>query len=158
MPTVTEQPITGYAHCVNPRCRGYQQEEVAALREETAFTYAENGGDLPGIERSHVHFRFANAGQDGGADDTRCQHCGGHRDLSETRRRQYANLTGYDQMGLLRFEGFDPAKQAGLSSSAPSNQEREEFEQQKAAFIAEMADMRAQMAELAEARTAPEES
>lgn len=101
MPTVTETPVRAYAHCVIPVCAGYRQAEVDAVRTETAYTFADNGGDLPGIERSNMRLSFADE------DDQACPSCGGARDLSEQARRSYDPLSGHDPNGLLKFGPFE---------------------------------------------------
>lgn len=104
MPLVTETPVRAFAHCVVPRCPGAYEAEVDALRVETAFAFTENGGDIPGIERSNVVAQFADEA------DATCEHCGGHRDVSLTPRPQYQRLSGHDPMGLLGMPQYDPNK------------------------------------------------
>lgn len=99
MPRVTEQPVRAFAHCVNPRCPGYAQAEVDALERTTAFTYAERGGDMPGVETSTVNLAFADES------DCACPHCGANRDLSDKPRVRYQNLSGHAQDGLLHMQG-----------------------------------------------------
>jgi phage terminase large subunit GpA-like protein len=122
MPTLTETEVRAFAHCVHPRCPGYQQEEVDAIRSEDSWTYAEQGGDLPGTERSFVRLRFADE------KNTPCPHCGTARDLSADKRRQYANLSGYDPQGLLDVEPFDAAKQHEVRDSDKERIEAENAE------------------------------
>lgn len=145
MPTITQEKVSAYAHCVQPRCRGYQQEEVEALREEAAFSYAERGGDLPGTEASFVSFRFADD------DNAPCPHCRGHRDLSPTPRRQYPSVSGFDPNGLLDIQPYDPAKQQEILQSPVADDERKEFEQERQSFRDEMIAARLEMAEMFQA-------
>jgi hypothetical protein len=96
MPQVMNQTeVDAYAHCGTPPvCDGYDQVKVKAIREELGTTYMESGGDLPFIEKSHIHLRFADP------DDAACPHCGAGRELSEQPRTTYQNLSGYDPEGL----------------------------------------------------------
>lgn len=57
-------PVFVYVHCFNQACVRYTnlqenlnfEEKVPGIREETSFTYADRGGDMPGIENTHVRF------------------------------------------------------------------------------------------------------
>lgn len=128
MPTITETPIQGYAHCRNPRCPGSRQEQVDVVRVEDSFTFVERGGDLPGYENSNVRFRFTDE------DQSPCPNCGQHRDVTDTARPSYEALSGYDQSGLLDIEvtengsRFDPAKQAELQTQASDKLAQENAE------------------------------
>lgn len=158
MPTITQEAVTAYAHCVQPRCQGYQQQEVEAVREEAGFTYAERGGDLPGTEASFVSLRFADD------DKAPCPHCGGHRDLSLTARRQYPAVSGFDPNGLLDIQPYDPGKQAQVAATPPTDserlaleQEREQIRAERIELAQELADMREAMAEIRTAQNSQEE-
>ena len=105
MPRVREEQIEGWAHCPDPRCTGYSQESVRAVRVITETTFVENGGDLPGVERSFQHVTLIDEG------DRQCRSCGKAREVTDQKRRVYAPLSGHDQNGLLKFGGFDPAYQ-----------------------------------------------
>lgn len=121
MPTITEVPIQAYAHCIDARCQGHEQEQVEAIRKEDSFTYAERGGNLPGTENSFVRVRFADEAE------SNCRHCGRIRELSETPRRRYdGSLSGHDPMGLLEVDPFDATKQPGTDVVAERDQLREE--------------------------------
>lgn len=100
MPTITEKPITAYAHCVNARCIGNAQVEVEAVLVETAYAYHEMGGDgmFSHPERSSETPRFRNPETEGV-----CEHCGKNRDLSLTKRPQLDD-SGYDRNALLDIE------------------------------------------------------
>lgn len=104
MPHVVTEKVQAYAHCPNARCVGYLQEEVPAERVETNYLYTDNGGDLPGVERSNSHFRWPDGV------DVSCPGCGGLRELSASPRPSYQPLSGYDPMGLLGAAKFNPAK------------------------------------------------
>lgn len=99
MPTVTEQPITGLAFCVDGRCPGYNQEPVPALKRTSEFSYLELGGDLPGIERSSSQVLFVND------DDAVCALCGKPRMVSDQERPEYPNTSGQDPMAIFNREG-----------------------------------------------------
>jgi hypothetical protein len=120
MPTITEAVQTGFAHCTNPRCPGHDQEEVQVVRREAAFGYDENGGNLPGFERSFVNIGFYNDGTDGKPDESVCPYCHGHREATDQARRQYESLSGHDPKGLLAVARFDAAKQAEMRAGRPS--------------------------------------
>lgn len=122
MPTTTVAEVTAYAHCVTPRCRGYQQAEVRGILKEDTYTYAERGGDLPGPENSFVYLSFAKEDE-----DAPCPHCGERRDLSLEPRRQYANISGHNPEGLLDIEPYDPRRQAEVAATPPNNEEREKM-------------------------------
>lgn len=101
---VTEATVKAFAHCRHPLCPGYGQEEVDAVRTETAYGFKDNGGDLPGIERSMVMLVFAD-------DDARaCRNCGRDRELTGDARPSYQPLSGFDPMGLINgsVAPFDP--------------------------------------------------
>lgn len=99
MPTTTDTPIDGYAHCLNPRCQGYAQEQVKALHRETFYTFADLGGDanMPGYERSTVSYHFADDSE------AQCPTCEGPREVTPSPRTQYQNLSGKDPNGLLHI-------------------------------------------------------
>jgi hypothetical protein len=123
MPTTTAAEVTAYAHCTEPRCRGYRQEQVQVVRTEDAYTYAEKGGDLPGIENSFVHWAFADPSE------ATCRHCGATRDISEAPRPQYANISQFDPEGLLKLQDqgveFDPQAQAEYRAAPVVDEERQ---------------------------------
>jgi hypothetical protein len=122
MPTITGVPVRAYAHCRDARCPGYQQEEVDAVREETAFTFGE--GDRLGagvlqntVEKSLVEYRFADP------DAAPCRVCGVPREVTGDPRKQYVNESGFDPMGLLSMPKFD--EQAPASVVGESDEEME---------------------------------
>jgi hypothetical protein len=96
MPTATETRVTGLASCRNGRCPGYKQQPAELIQTETEYSYFDLGGDVPGIERSTVMFRFADP------DEERCQHCGEPRLCDVQVRPIYANVSGVPQDALLR--------------------------------------------------------
>lgn len=131
MPTQTVAEVEAYAHCTNPRCAGYREEAIRGIRTEDAYTYAERGGDLPGIESSFVYLAFANE------EEIACPHCGRSRDIAATSRPQYANLSGFSQEGLLDVEPFDAAKQVEMAGQPVRDEEREAMQEK----IAELSGM-----------------
>jgi hypothetical protein len=112
MPTSTDTPIDAYAHCLNPRCAGYAQESVKALRRETFYTFADLGGDanMPGYERSIVGFHFADE------TDAACPSCESPRAVTPEARTQYQNLSGHDPNGLLHILPGDAPNVADLQA------------------------------------------
>lgn len=123
MPTVKETPVKGYAHCSDSRCPGSNQERVDAVKVTTEHTYIENGGDLPFVEKSFEHFRFADEGV------RPCPGCGRGREVTGQQRPSYANLSGFDQRGLLGVTAFNPA--------APADPRIAELEAKVEALLAE---------------------
>lgn len=121
MPHVTETPIKAYAHCLCARCPGYDQEPVEALSHETHWLFKDNGGDLPGVERSHIILKFAPVDEDDpdAVDQSVCEHCGGPRELSEKPRPQYINESGHDPMYLVSANArpYSAAKQTEAQSA-----------------------------------------
>lgn len=137
MPTVTEREITGWAHCTQPRCPGNTQQQVAAIRTETARTYREMGGDSPGVEWSGSTLRFVDE------EDRFCPYCpptkGGRRrvrELSETPRIRYDPMSGHDPLGLLGVPEFDPRVQVERLAEPVSDPEREQMQAQIAQLTA----------------------
>lgn len=139
MPTVTEQEVEGYAHCVQARCPGNTQQRVKAFRRETSRTYREMGGDSPGVETSWVALVFADA------DESGCPHCGRHRELTDQPRKSYAPLSGHDPMGLLGAPQFNAAKQQELRSQPLADPEREALTAQNEALQEQLAAQQAQI-------------
>lgn len=101
MPTVTVSKVEAFAHCADSRCRGNRQEPVKAVAENISISFLDNGGDMPGEERSMRHLRFAREA------DASCSVCGGPREVSDQKRPVYANVSGHDQAGLLKFKTAD---------------------------------------------------
>jgi hypothetical protein len=105
MPQVTVTPATVFLHCRDARCPGYNQQEVAGVREESVQTFGDNGGD--GIftnfpERSTVAFRADDV------EDVACPGCGQSREVSGDPRPQYQAISGHDPMGLVGGIQFSP--------------------------------------------------
>lgn len=98
MPTVTEKTVNAYASCHDPRCGGYKQEPVQAIYTLTEFSYADFGGDVPGIERGTELIRFADVA------DAECRICGEPRFVSEQVRPIYPNMSGVAQDALLHAQ------------------------------------------------------
>lgn len=118
---VQETPIQAFAHCINPRCPGHNQEELEVTRTETSHAYRDRGGDMPGIEASFVTFQLSE-------EDAPCPHCGRDREVSDQPRRTYAPLSGHDPMGLLQVNQFDPQRQAEVRQVPPVDEERQAME------------------------------
>jgi hypothetical protein len=112
MPQVIPTTIRAFAHCPHARCSGYQQEQVDAIRIETQFLYTDSGGDLPGFERSNVVLAYTDDAEGHPSEIAPCPECGTRRELSETPRRQYDNLSGYapDYLISKGAQRFDAAK------------------------------------------------
>lgn len=141
MPTVKERPVEGFAHCNNARCPGNAQQPVEAVEVTTEFMYRDNGANAPGVEKSVVELRFAD-------DSVRlCPHCGRSREVTDTPRVVYDNLSGLDPMGLLGVPQFDPKAQAEA-------RQRPLVDEERAALERQLAEAQKQLAELAKAKAA----
>lgn len=102
---VTPERVKAYAHCLNPACPGYGQQQLDVTRTTIGYGFKDNGGDLPGIERSTVTLEFADPA------DQPCRTCSRPRELSEHPRPSYQPISGYDPMGLVNGsvpQSFDP--------------------------------------------------
>lgn len=144
MPTITPVPVFAYAHCRDARCPGYQQEQVDAIREETSYTFGENGGDgvfTHMIESSRVEYRFTDT------KDSPCPVCGVPREITGTPRPQYVNESGFDPMGLLSLPKFQSDSDAG--ASVPGHLRGETDEEMEARLRQEIREeqMRARLRE-----------
>lgn len=88
MPTITVQPVQGYAHCRDSMCPGNEQEQVLALREQSDLYYKEWDPDgVPGIMNSTSRLMFADS------DDATCPHCGESREVTDQVRPIYPVMT-----------------------------------------------------------------
>lgn len=105
MATLTTTTVPAYAHCRDPRCPGSQQEPVEAVRHLTEFSYVDNGGNLPGVERSTDIHVFADETQ------APCPHCALDREVTPQKRPSIPPLSGHRQDGLLHVKQFDAGKQ-----------------------------------------------
>ncbi len=94
MPRTLEAEVIALAHCPDPRCEGYAQHEVKAIRSTVEHTYVEMGGDMPGVERSNVYLTA----------EEECVHCGLMCEITDQPRVSYAPLSGKDPAGLLTFK------------------------------------------------------
>jgi hypothetical protein len=95
MPTATETLIDAWAACSDGRCPGHKQQAVKAISTLVQFSYFDNGGDIPGIERSVTHVRFNDIA------DAQCEFCGEPRQVADQVRPVYPNVSGVPQDKLL---------------------------------------------------------
>lgn len=102
MPVIDRRQVTAYAFCQDGHCPGYAMAEVPAERIEVGYTFEENDGDIPGIERSQVTWEYADEA------DVACPVCEQPRALSDKPRPQYDPLSGHDPLGLLGGLKYDP--------------------------------------------------
>lgn len=105
MATLTTTDIQAFAHCPDARCAGTKQQPVPAVRHTAEWTYVENGGNMPGIERSSAVLAFVSE-----STDASCPDCGKPRELSEQERPFYTPLSGHRQDGLLHVKSFDASQ------------------------------------------------
>jgi hypothetical protein len=112
MPHVVPTMVQAYAHCPDPVCPGHEQQQVDAVHVETFFMYTDNGGDLPGFERSVAVLSYADESDGHPSEVAPCPHCDLRRELSGTPRRQYDRLSGYSPDYLIsrNAKPFDPSK------------------------------------------------
>ena len=127
MPTQTVEIVDAYSFCPDGRCPGYTQKPVKGRRVHTSFSYVDNGGDWPGEERSVDHVFFI------GDEHPTCEHCGSPLHISEQERPEYARISGQDPMRI-----FDLDQDTRVRDLTEQNLRRD----------AEMADLRAQLAEM----------
>jgi hypothetical protein len=130
MPTVSEEVVSGFAFCADPRCPGYEQVEAAVRVTTTEWLYVELGGDLPGFERSMSYETFALSEDEPWPT---CRHCGERMEVATQQRPEYARISGQDPLRLLSLDQdtIRRAMQADQSQQA-----------------VELANMRAELAEL----------
>jgi hypothetical protein len=88
MPRVREEQASAFAHCVDPLCDGMAQQPVDVVRTTTELTCRDLGGDSNLVERSATTVRLVDESL------AACPSCGGHRDVTEQKRPQYAPLSG----------------------------------------------------------------
>jgi uncharacterized Zn finger protein (UPF0148 family) len=103
---VIASEVDGYAWCTRKWrdedgdemgfCEGNAQRPVRLVREEVEWTFLDNGGDHPGVERSAVYFRFADEG------DIPCPVCGETRSCSDQARLTYDNASGQSPDEIFR--------------------------------------------------------
>ena len=146
MPTVTDTVVPGFAQCYDPRCPGYEQEEMPVLRREVQFAFTELGGDLPGIERSSV----TAVGDLSLNPDTGerlvppCPHCDGPRIASLERRPEYARVSGQDPLALLDLDQSKQVHEVQLAGA----QQSAEVSELKALLYQQQAQMQLMQQEL----------
>lgn len=104
-PRVTPSDATGFAHCRDFFCPGYDQVSVPAIRTLIEWTGASVGAD-PIFHG--VVFTSTDDLQFKDPEDMACEACGKPREISALPRPTYENLSGHPQDGLLHVKGFDP--------------------------------------------------
>lgn len=129
MPTVVENTVLGYASCPDALCPGYKQERVEVKRRESLFMREEFGGDIPGLDHSTI----AAAGFIDEAHEP-CPVCAKPRIAALEERPEYPPISGQDPLALHHLD-----KQSQIRDVQMEALKRDK----------EMAEMRAQMAEMA---------
>lgn len=133
MPTITQKPVQGYAHCPDSLCPGNEQAPVQAILEQSDRTYKEwsDGSGLPpmpGVENTTYRLRFLNDGQEDRPDETACEHCGRMLELSDQQRPVYPVLVSAlgavdtDQRLLLKLAQLDKIKAPGQDGGSQSDE------------------------------------
>lgn len=138
MPTVmSRNEVQAFAHCTNIFCPGHDQVPVTAIRQELGYTYLENGGDLPFVEKSTVSLEFANP------DDVQCPSCERVRELSDQPRVDYENLSGHDPRGLvgIKYRSDGSEREDGEYLQEQNEERFKALEEQNAALIARLEAM-----------------
>ena len=139
MPTITQELVQGFAHCRNSLCDGNEQEAVDALRERSDTTYAEVGGDMPGIERTTFRLTFANV------EDTKCETCLEDREVSDQVRPVYPSMVSAfganstDQRFLLKLQQSGKIRAPGDQTDLGTS---DAVERELAELRRELAEMR----------------
>jgi hypothetical protein len=91
MPTITEAPISAWAHCSDVGCPASAQEPVEGIHRLVAETIGERGGDgifASLVEKSTPYVLFANP------DDAVCPECGGPREITDQKRESHGTAFG----------------------------------------------------------------
>jgi hypothetical protein len=137
--TVEEErePVFVYVHCYNAACVKYHnlqenlnfERKVPGIREETQYTYVDRGGDMPGIENTHVAWHVQNP------DDVMCDACGMPTNISQNPSRKL------QQYGVAPGTGLQGAERAAALAAAKVNESN-------AVKDVEIAELRAEMAKL----------
>jgi hypothetical protein len=137
VPQVIETVVQGYASCYDPRCPGYEQEEVPVIRREAQHMREEYGGDIPGVDHSTIQAVEGDDPQTGEPLTPPCQYCGGPRIPSLEKRPEYARISGQDPLALL---DLDQQKQVHEVQTT-GLQQQVELERMRA----DMAEMKAEL-------------
>lgn len=111
-------PVHVYVHCYNEGCILYHnlqeninnEEKLPGIREETSFTYADRGGDMPGIENTHVRFLPQDMSK------MECSECGQATNVSGDPSRKLA------QYGVTPGMGLKGAERAAALAAAQTNE------------------------------------
>jgi hypothetical protein len=126
-----------YVHCYNQACLRYHnpqvnlehERKVPGIREEISYTYIDRGGDMPGVENTHVNWLVVDE------TDSRCPDCGDPLNISNT--PSYKLM----QYGVGPGTGLKGAERAAALAASKVNEAN-------AAKDVEIADLRTQMARM----------
>lgn len=110
--TITEETVTAFAHCRNPRCDGYRQEIVQAVKTISARNFDAEGPLSGFAENSHEYMRFADG------DTAACPTCGLDREVTGQERPSYNPLSGFPQDGLIGAPAYDPNRDVKAEAAA----------------------------------------
>jgi hypothetical protein len=129
------EPVFVYVHCYNQVCPLYHnlqealdfERKVPGIREETQYTYLDRGGDMPGIENTHVNWLPADP------QDAICPECG---DACNVSQNQSYKL---QQFGVGPGMGLKGAERAAAVAAAKVNEAN-------AAQDVEVAELKKQLA------------
>jgi hypothetical protein len=118
MPTITETPISAWAHCPRVECPASGQRPVPGIRRMVGETIGERGGDGPFVgveEKSTSYMLFANP------EDAVCPEpgCSARAEISDQERPNYGKaFGGSDALLRLRQIGVDGASRDSLLAAA----------------------------------------
>lgn len=141
------EPVFVYVHCYNQACVKYHnlqvnldfERKVPGIREETSYTYVDRGGDMPGVENTHVVWHVQDPA------DATCDGCGGAMNISQT--PSYKLM----QYGVGPGTGLKGAERAAALAAKQVNDANEAKDVEIAELRGEMAKMHGLMEKLVKA-------
>ena len=112
-----------YVHCYNQICGLYHnlqealdfERKVPGIREETQYTYLDRGGDMPGIENTHVNWLTADP------EDSVCPECGDAVNVSQNQSYKLQQFGVTPGMGLAGAERAAAVAAAKVAESGAAN-------------------------------------
>ena len=128
-------PVFVFVHCYNQACPRYHnlqvnldfERRVPGIREETQYTYVDRGGDMPGVENTHVNWYPQDPA------DMTCPECGSATNVSQNQSYKLA------QYGVGPGHGLKGAERAAALAAS-------KVAEQSAVKDIEVAELKAQLA------------
>jgi hypothetical protein len=164
MPTISEQEISGWAHCEDALCAGNHQTKVQVIATTTEHTGADreagqdtSWGTRSGalarlVENSWTEFRFASEA------DRACPVCGRDRICSDQKRPVYEARSGHSQKGLLWIRQFGSVQAGEAYERAEIATKAAEAKEAELAAKRRLEAAEAQLQEVAEPPAAADEA